>query len=77
MAEPIIIVKENPGTLRIEVIDGNGNPAGSIACPTIPFNENSELSVDGDKVGGDKFKPKKGTPEGTCLKFKIFNAAGH
>jgi len=75
MAEPIIIVKENPGTLRVEVYDGNGNMVGHVASE-IPFSEDSELSIDGDKVGGDKFKPKKGTPDGTCLKFKIFNAAG-
>jgi hypothetical protein len=76
MAEPIIIVKENPGTLRVEVLDANGNMVGCVACPTIPFDANSELSVDGEKVPGDKFKPKKNTPDGTCVKFKIFNAAG-
>jgi hypothetical protein len=75
MAEPIIIVKENPGTLRVEVYNGDGIMVGYVASE-IPFGENSELSVDGDKAGGDKFKPKKGTPDGTCLKLKIFDAEG-
>lgn len=59
MAQPIIIIKENPGTLLIEVLDHDRKPVpGSpLRCPGIAFNMNSELEVDGSSKS--KVKPKK------------------
>ena len=75
MAEPIIIVKENPGTLRIEVTDAAGK-TWELACPTVPFNANSELTVDGEGKGANRYKPKRNTPNGTCIEIKIGNPEG-
>ena len=67
MAEPIIVVKENPGTLRIEIYDENGVKIDSLTCPTVPFSaSNSDVIVD-----GTKFKPKKSTKFGDCVEIKI------
>lgn len=67
MAEPIIIVKENPGTLLIEAFDGNGNSAGTLRCPGIPFRtQDSEL-----EIGESKFKPKRNPHHGDCVEIKI------
>lgn len=59
MAEPIIIIKENPGTLMIEVLDQNGDhvPGSPLRCPSIPYNASSELDVEGSLKS--KVKPKK------------------
>jgi hypothetical protein len=67
MAEPVIIVKENPGKLRIEVYDENEVMIDSITCPTIPFNTN-DSEVD---ISGQKFKPKKGGKHGDGVEIKI------
>jgi hypothetical protein len=76
MAEPIIIVKENPGTLRIEVYDEDGKLAGTLPCPSVSFDSSSEITVDGDSGGGpNRYKPKRGTPQGTALTLKIRNPA--
>lgn len=69
MADPIIIVKENPGTLLIEAFDGDGNSAGTLRCPGIPFRtRDSELDID-----GSKFKPKRNQSHGDCVEIKIKN----
>ena len=76
MAEPIIIVKENPGTLRIEVKDSEGNIVKGFTCPTVRFDANSELTVDGEGKGANRYKPKRNTPHGTCIEIKIGNPEG-
>ena len=71
MAEPIIIIKENPGTLLIEAFDENGNSAGTLHCPSIPFRtRGSELDID-----GSKFKPKGSPGHGDCVEIKIKNVS--
>ena len=73
MADPIIIIKENPGTLTIEVLDGNRNPVGRLPCPTVSFTTDSELDIDGSSKA--KVKPKK-VGNVAVVEIKIGTAAG-
>jgi hypothetical protein len=71
MADPIIIIKENPGTLLIEAFDGDGNSAGTLRCPTIAFRtQDSELEID-----GAKFKPKRNSGHGDSVEIKVMKVA--
>lgn len=67
MAEPVIIVKENPGSLRIEVYDENGNQVLGQTVSTVPFRaSDSDLDVD-----GSKFKAKRNAKYGDCVEIKV------
>ncbi len=67
MAEPVIIVKENPGKLRIEVYDESGAMVGDLTCPSIPFsNADSDLDID-----GTKFKTKSHGNHGDSVEIKV------
>ena len=71
MADPVIIVKENPGKLKIEVYDENEALVDSIVCPGIAFsNANSEVEIE-----GKKYKTKNG-PKGPAVELKVFTPRG-
>jgi hypothetical protein len=58
MAQPIIIIKENPGTLKIEIFDDDTKQyLWQKSFPDVAFNIDSELEVDGSAK--TKVKPKK------------------
>ena len=72
MAEPIIVVKENPGTLRVEIYDQNGVEIDSLTCPSIPFRaSDSEVEID-----GTKYKAKKSEKFGDCVEIRIRTPGG-
>lgn len=70
MAEPIIIVKENPGKLRVEVWDGD-TMLGGHTFPDVPFSiANDELSAE-RPLFSEKFAKKRGGRYGDRIEIRI------
>lgn len=70
MAEPIIIIKENPGKLRVEVWDGD-TMLGGHTFADVPFSASGDDLTADRPLFSENFARKRGGPHGDHFEIKI------